>query len=138
MMLRIGVLIAISACMGACSSGYSEKYFEKYDICFSKKHPGAGDRFTLITPVMCSNPKLALGPNLGLDFGSLAFEDIDQDKVPEVIVESSAWKCRWDGNCFFPSRFILQLQFSKSGKKPHFKITEQKLLENLKAKEISK
>ena len=51
--------------------------------------PGAGDRYRTFTPVLKSNPSIALGPEMGTDYGELYFRDVNNDGVKEAIIETN-------------------------------------------------
>lgn len=65
------------------------------DLCFARDTPGASGRYVSYTPVSCADPSRRLAEEIGADLGTLSFRDVDGDGSPEMIVESSAFRCRF-------------------------------------------
>jgi hypothetical protein len=84
--------------------------FEKDDLCFREDTPGATSRFTVYIPVRCSDPTQHLGEAFGADYAELAFDDVDGDGTPELIVASSPFRCRFaSGPCYDAWRITVKV-----------------------------
>jgi len=64
----------------------NENPFDKVE--WLEDTPGATSRYTTYTPVLKTNNNIKLGPTIGADFGKLKFEDLDNDGIKEVIIET--------------------------------------------------
>lgn len=103
--------------------------FEKDDICFTEDLPGATSRFIAYTPVRCSDETRRIGPELGADYATLDFEDVDGDGTPEVIVASSRFRCEYGLEpCYDAWRLVAKVCPSCE---PIFTLIEQRHLEEL-------
>ena len=82
------------------------------DVTWIKDYPGANNRYVTYTPVSKKDNSVQLGPTIGADFATLKFEDIDQDGVQEIIIETDI---EIDlGEYRNPERHILK--YSENGK----------------------
>jgi hypothetical protein len=122
------LLLFLLAAMGAFQTMPASP-FEEEDICFMEEHPGATGRFTVYTPVRCSERTKQLGPGVGADHATLDFQDTDGDEVPEVIIASSPLRCRFGtGPCYDAWRIVMKLC---PGCDTPFTIVERTYLEEL-------
>ncbi len=127
-----GVLAFLLAAMGAFQFQPANP-FEKHDICFTEELPGATARYTVYTPVRCSDETQRIGPELGADYATLDFEDVDGDGTPEVIVASSRLRCQYGtGLCYDAWRFVAKVCPTCE---PIFTVIEQRHLEELTPEE---
>lgn len=75
-------------------------------------------------------PNREIGPAVGADFAGLRFEDIDHDAVPEMIVESSAFKCNFGvGPCYDAFRTVVKVCATCAANR--FEIIDEQYLEHL-------
>lgn len=126
--LGAGVLAFLLAAMGAFQFPAANP-FEKDDICFTEDQPGATSRFTVYTPVRCSDETQRIGPELGADYATLDFEDVDGDGTPEVVVASSRFRCQYGtGLCYDAWRLVAKVCLTCE---PIFTLVEQRYLEEL-------
>ncbi|HYO67127.1 MAG TPA: hypothetical protein VEU33_13720, partial [Archangium sp.] len=126
--LATGVLVFLLAAIGAFQFSPANP-FEKDDICFTEEQPGATTRFTVYTPVRCSDETRRIGPELGADYALLDFEDVDGDGTPEVIVASSPFRCQFGtGPCYDAWRIVVKACPKCD---PIFTIIDQRYLEEL-------
>jgi hypothetical protein len=126
--LGTGVLAFLLAAMGAFQFTPANP-FEKDDICFTEDLPGATARFTVYTPVRCSDETQRIGPPLGADYASLDFEDVDGDGTPEVLVTSSRFRCQYGmGLCYDAWRLVAKVCPKCD---PIFTVIEERYLEEL-------
>ena len=122
--LSILLLGALFVSLFHCSKINSNP-FAKYDICFERDLPGASDRHVTYKPVSCSDPTLALGDEIGGEFATLTFSDVDENGTPEYIISSEFW-CKWGLEpCLYPSRTVVQVEPDNP---PRFKILEREIL----------
>lgn len=106
--------------------------YQADDICFRRDNPGATERYTTFTPVKCSQPNITLGSAIGDDQGVLSFFDIDGDNKPEMIVQSSSFRCRYGAMpCYDAWRYVVKVCPSCS---PIFTVIEQTYLPDLATK----
>lgn len=102
------------------------------NICFNRDYPGATERYTAFTPAKCNQPDLILGPAIGADHGVLSFSDIDNDGKPEMIVQSSSFRCRHSAMpCYDAWHYVVKVCPTCS---PIFTVIEQTYLPELVAK----
>lgn len=84
--------------------------YQADDLCFRRDYPGATERYTALTPVKCSQPDISLGSAIGADHGVLSFSDIDRDNQPEMIVQSSSFRCRYGAMpCYDAWRYVVKV-----------------------------
>lgn len=80
--------------------------------------PGSTNRYIQFTPVLDTNHKIKLGPDIGIDNGELYFEDINNDGIKEVIIETDTSFFNFDTSISdIKERFILEY---KKGENPSF------------------
>ncbi len=80
------------------------------DICFKRDYPGATERYTAFTPTKCSQPNVSLDSAIGADHAILSFKDIDHDGQPEMIVQSSSFRCRYSSMpCYDAWRYVIKV-----------------------------
>ncbi len=125
--LGAGVLAFLLAVMGAFRFTPANP-FEKDDLCFTEDLPGATARYTVYTPVRCSDRNQRIGPELGADYATLDFKDLDGDGTPEVIVASSSFRCQFSGNCHDAWRLVAKVCPKCE---PIFTVIEERHLEEL-------
>jgi hypothetical protein len=83
--------------------------YEADDICFSVERPGATSRYVEYTFVTCST-RAPLAEPTGADQAVLTFEDMDHDRRPEAVIESSWYKCKFGGlGCYGASRIVFKI-----------------------------
>ena len=107
-------VLFIVASLGLPGLYFMAKHHNPYaEIEWVEEWPGAGDRYRTFTPVLKADNKTAAGPTVGADYGALSFEDINNDGVKEVIIES-------DGSFtfeeFHPEKHILKYQHDSLGR----------------------
>ena len=84
--------------------------YEAENICFKRDFPGATARHVQFTPVQCKAPQEPLGDPVGADLASLSFKDLDNDGLPEAIVESSFYRCKFGGKgCYEAYRVVMKV-----------------------------
>lgn len=103
--------------------------FEKDDVCFARSTPGATSRFIQYTPIACKDASIKIGEEIGADYAKLRFEDVDKDGIPEAIVESSSFRCRYGaGPCYDAYRIVMKICTTCA---PKARILETTYLKNL-------
>ena len=127
--LLILVLGALLLNLLRCSKTSSNP-FAQYDICFERDLPGASDRHVTYQPVRCSNPTIVLEDEIGAEYATLTFSDVNGDGIPEYIISSEFW-CKWGFEpCLYPLRIVVQV---KLGNPPSFEILESEKLPELES-----
>lgn len=80
--------------------------------------PGSTSRYIQFTPVLDTNHKIKLGPDIGIDNGELYFEDINNDGIKEAIIETDTSFFNLEASVSdIKERFILEY---KKGNNPKF------------------
>lgn len=80
--------------------------------------PGSTNRYIKFTPVLDTNHKIKLGPDIGIDNGELYFEDINDDGIKEAIIETDTSIFNLETSISdIKERFILEY---KKGENPSF------------------
>lgn len=118
----------LSCLIPMCLFGCTGNPFAEHDICFEVDCPGATDRFTTFTPVSCSESSTRLGDPMGADYARLKFRDADGDGAPEIVVESSAWRCSLAANCYDAHRIVAEVT---PGRKPPVEVVSSEHLQGL-------
>lgn len=80
--------------------------FAAQGLCFAWDAPGATDRYQTFTPVTCQEPQRPLGASAGADYARLRFTDWDGDGLPEAMVETDLYPCRYSGEYCGPYRTV--------------------------------
>ncbi|NJO15214.1 MAG: hypothetical protein HC877_05560 [Thioploca sp.] len=106
--------------------------FEQEDICFLESYSGATSRFTVYTPVRCSDKTKKIGTDFGADFATLNFKDIDEDNIPEMIISSSKFRCKYSFGPCYDAYYIVIKIYPKST--PIFRVLEKRYLKELTPK----
>lgn len=108
-----------------------ESPYQANDLCFKRDYPGATERYTTFTPIKCSQPNISLGSPIGADHAVLSFVDIDRDSNPEMIIQSSSFRCHYSAMpCYDAWRYVVKVCPSCS---PVLKVIEQTYLPDLVA-----
>ena len=82
-------LLAFTIALVLPSLYFIAKYHNPYaEVEWLEDWPGAGDRYKTFTPVLKVDNNTSVGPTVGADYGTLSFEDTDNDGVKEAIIES--------------------------------------------------
>ena len=83
------------------------------DVEWILDYPGATDRHRTYTPVLKTDHTIILGPTVGADFGKLKFEDIDNDGIKEVIIETDYFYK--PAAYYYPVKHILKSKLDENG-----------------------
>jgi len=99
------------------------------DVQWVENYPGATDRYVTYTPVLKSNTKIKLGPEVGADFGKLRFKDLNNDGIKEAIIET---EILFDfGEFRSPERHILKYRKGPKGLPEFVLIKSEKFPEKI-------
>lgn len=115
--MTVGLIVAVLAAflvhwlvIAGVFDGPLRNPYESDDICFTQARPGATSRYVEYSFVTCSEPHTLLVEPVGAHQAVLSFEDVDGDGHPEAVIESSHYKCEFDGlGCYDAVRFVLKV-----------------------------
>jgi len=113
--LYLGLLLVLLSLEGCSITELGNPYPE---VEWVSDTVGAPGRHVVFTPVLKSHHDTVLGPTVGVDYGQLSFEDINQDGIKEVIIESSSFSFE----AYLPEKRVLK--YVSTTNTPKFEIME--------------